>query len=392
MKQIKILALAILFHSTLFAADGIRFETLKWAQIKAKALKEHKMIFLDAFASWCGPCKYMEENIYSDKKTADYFNENYINVKIDMEIGEGPTLSEEFNVSAYPTFLFFTPEGKLVHKSVGALEIDEFIELGKKARQPDQQYFTLKNKAKTGLLDDASFLRWVEQADKLEDDDKDELVKKYVVNKKDIFANKDILNIVINYSIKSDTRVALLLKERVKISTLMKWDSATANLELYNMVFSHALKSYLKNNSSVDSFMATFGRVYPAQIELARADLKYRIALFVKSDAPGTMDLFIGYLNETKNDVPVQTIFRWMIDNFDKFEKAEFIKLDSALQTYKLRPGDADQECWIYMMQILAAVKMEDAVKAKEFANKAYHHKNLPEFYKQDLKTNYDLK
>ena len=392
MKQIRILVLALLLHTTLFGADGIQFETMKWAEVKAKALKENKMIFLDAFASWCGPCKYMEENIYSDKKTADYFNEHYINVKIDMEIGEGPALSEEFGVSAYPTLLFFSPDGKLVHKSVGAMDAEEFIELGKNAQLPDQQYFTLQNKAKAGLLNDASFLKWVEMADKLDDSEKDELVKEYVAGKKDFFANKEIMTVVVYHSIKSDQTIAMLLKEKAKLSSLMNWDTATAKTELYNMVFSHSLKSYTRNNSSVDSFMATFRKLYPVRAELAKADLKYRIALFVDKDASKAIDLLIGNLKDVKNYVSLETASGWLIDNVDEFQKADFQKLALTLQLYKIRKEDTGQECWLYLMQMLAAGKMENAEKAKQFAIKAYQHKNLPEAYKSALKANYNLK
>ena len=392
MKKMKLFALMLILHSTLFAADGIRFENMKWADIKAKALKEKKMIFLDAFASWCGPCKYMEENVYTDQKTADYFNENYINVKIDMEIGEGPALSDQFGISAYPTFLFFTADGKLVHKSVGALDAEEFIELGKNARIPDQQYFTLKTKARAGQLTDASFLVWAEQAGKLEDADKEELVKKFLATKKDIFANKEIASLVFYHAEKSDQTISLLLKNRQKLCSLMSWDSANADLELYDLVFSHSLKAYTRNNSSVDSFVALYRKLYPSRAETAKKDILFRIQLFVKKDAAAAMRMLISYLKETENAVSLETVSNWMIDNVDAFDRSDFVNLALALQDYKFRKTDTGKECWIYLMQMMAAAKLEKAEKAKEFALKAYQHPNLPEVYKTALRSNYELK
>ena len=392
MKRMMILALAIFFQSTLHANEGIRFETMKWAQIKAKALKEKKMIFLDAFASWCGPCKYMEENIYSDKKAADYFNEQYINVKIDMEEGEGPALSEEFNISAYPTFLFFTPEGKLVHKSVGAMDIDEFIELGKKAKLPDQQYFTLKTKASASTLNDAQFLTWAEQADKLEDDEREDIIKKYIASKKDIFASKDILSVAFYHSKKTDQLVSQFLKNRSRMISIMNWDTATANVELYNLVFSHSLKAYTRNDSSVDSFLALFKKLYPAKSDIAEADINYRIELFVNKDASAATDLLIGYMKEVKRPIGLETIANWLINNVDEFSKADFEKLSLAMESFSPRSFDKGNECWLYLMQMMAAGKGGNAEKAKEFANKAYNHPNLPAVYKEALRSNYEIK
>ena len=48
------------------------------------------MIFLDAYASWCGPCKMLQKNVFTKKAVGDFYNSKFINVKMDMEKGEGP--------------------------------------------------------------------------------------------------------------------------------------------------------------------------------------------------------------------------------------------------------------------------------------------------------------
>jgi uncharacterized protein YyaL (SSP411 family) len=59
-----------------------------------KAKKENKLIFVDAYASWCGPCKLMVKNIFPLKTVGDYYNSHFINAKIDMEKGEGIELAK----------------------------------------------------------------------------------------------------------------------------------------------------------------------------------------------------------------------------------------------------------------------------------------------------------
>ena len=117
----------------------ITFESGTWEEIKAKATKENKPIFLDAYATWCGICKKMDKNVFTNDSVADYFNANYINAKIDMESGEGIALANQYNVTIYPTLLFIDGQGKVVHRAVGGFQPREFIELAKDAQNPNKQ-------------------------------------------------------------------------------------------------------------------------------------------------------------------------------------------------------------------------------------------------------------
>src|SRR5688572_6525559 len=137
MKKLTILLMGCTLAFSSFATGGVNFvKNMTWSQILARAAKEKKMIFFDAYTTWCGPCKYLEENVYTDASVAAYFNANYINVKFDMEDGEGIKLSEQFAITSYPTLLFFSASGKPVHKFIGAMEAGEFLQLGRDAKDP----------------------------------------------------------------------------------------------------------------------------------------------------------------------------------------------------------------------------------------------------------------
>lgn len=112
--------------------DGIVFHLGTWQQALDLAKKENKMIFLDAYASWCGPCKKMKRTTFTDKSVAEYYNKNFINVAIDMEKGEGPMLAERFAVEAYPTLIFIKPDGKVFGKTMGFHTVSQFLEIGQK--------------------------------------------------------------------------------------------------------------------------------------------------------------------------------------------------------------------------------------------------------------------
>jgi hypothetical protein len=63
----------------------------------------------------------------------DFYNQNFINLKIDMEKGEGVQLAQKYSVRAYPTLLFVDEAGKLVANAVGGRQSPQFIDLGKNA-------------------------------------------------------------------------------------------------------------------------------------------------------------------------------------------------------------------------------------------------------------------
>ncbi len=99
---------------------GIQFQDLSLDEAKALAKKKKKVIFIDAYASWCGPCKMLDKNTFSDASVGTYFNDKFINVKIDCEKhADGKTVLTTYSVSAYPTLLWIDSEGNLVKKEVG---------------------------------------------------------------------------------------------------------------------------------------------------------------------------------------------------------------------------------------------------------------------------------
>ncbi|MBO0952038.1 thioredoxin family protein [Fibrella forsythiae] len=110
---------------------GIQFTSARWADILKKAKAENKVIFLDAYASWCGPCKMLQKNVFTQKTVGDFFNKKFINVKMDMEKGEGPALAQVYPLEAYPTLLFINSSGRVVKKAIGYMSAEDLIEVGK---------------------------------------------------------------------------------------------------------------------------------------------------------------------------------------------------------------------------------------------------------------------
>lgn len=157
MKTIKVI-LALVFAISLNAQDrAIEFRQISFDDALAAAKKENKPIFMDCYTVWCGPCKWMSANVFPDAKVAELYNDKYINVKINMEKGEGILFAKAYDVRAYPTLMFIDAKGNMVHKAVGSRPVDGFVALGEAASDPDQQVGSLAQKYEGGNRD-ADFL------------------------------------------------------------------------------------------------------------------------------------------------------------------------------------------------------------------------------------------
>ncbi|MCO5268086.1 MAG: thioredoxin domain-containing protein [Brumimicrobium sp.] len=136
MKVFGVLSIVIFFILTSFTwvsspkADekpGIKFENITFKDALLKAKKENKLIFMDAYTVWCGPCKFMERTTFRAEKVGEVFNANFINLQVDMEKGEGLEIAKRYQIAAYPTLLVINGDGKVVKRMLGAMDEAELL-------------------------------------------------------------------------------------------------------------------------------------------------------------------------------------------------------------------------------------------------------------------------
>lgn len=113
-------------------SEGILFFEGSWDEALVKARNEKKVIFLDAYASWCGPCKIMARTTFKNEEVGAFFNEHFVNFKMDMEKDvDGPRLSKKFHLIAYPTLYFVDVNEKIVKQEMGYFKVKPFLKIGK---------------------------------------------------------------------------------------------------------------------------------------------------------------------------------------------------------------------------------------------------------------------
>ena len=117
----------LLLTASLTAQEGIDFFDGSWEEALARATAEDKLIFVDAYAEWCGPCKMMSARVFPDPAVGAYFNANFISVKFDMEKAESATFRQTHYASAYPTLLFINGQNEVVHRLIGARQSEQLL-------------------------------------------------------------------------------------------------------------------------------------------------------------------------------------------------------------------------------------------------------------------------
>jgi len=145
---------------------AIHFEKgLSWREIQAKAKVEKKYIFLYCYATGCEPCESMEKEVYSNGKIGDYMNVKFISAKVQMDTtdlddssiinwySDSHKMREQYRLSySLPAYLFFSPEGRIVHRGQGVIPDSAFIKLSANALDSTRQYYTLLENYKIGRI------------------------------------------------------------------------------------------------------------------------------------------------------------------------------------------------------------------------------------------------
>ncbi|MFD1769504.1 thioredoxin family protein [Sphingobacterium suaedae] len=244
MRKLFVILLCIPFLA-LAQEKGIHFEHHStWEKIKAKAKAENKHIFVDCFTTWCGPCKYMSSTIFPQEKVGNFFNANFVNLKLQMDetkddsdevkswYEEAKRFATEYAVRAYPTFLIFNPDGELVHRIVGGGEADAFIAKAQQALHPETQYVTLVKQFEKHPTD-AEIAKKTAKAALASYDQElaNEAINRYVelVGSDALLTAENIQFLVKGAKSSKSSAYAVIKNNRTKVDELLSSKNSTAN-------------------------------------------------------------------------------------------------------------------------------------------------------------------
>ena len=127
--------LMLLLFTSLSAAianvgDGeVNFINTNLEDAKERASAEGKLVFVDFYARWCTPCKWMDQTTFKDKTVVNLLNENFIAVKMNIDESEGFEMKKQYEVQYLPTIIIFNSKGQLVDRIEETLTSADLIQL-----------------------------------------------------------------------------------------------------------------------------------------------------------------------------------------------------------------------------------------------------------------------
>jgi thioredoxin-related protein len=188
--------------------DGIKFENgLSWQDVVKKASAENKFILVDCYTTWCLPCRKMEQQVYPLKDVGKYFNEHFLSVKLQIDstsndnesvkarYEDAAKIKSKYAVNAFPTYLYFTPDGRLLNQSRGVQEPTTFIKNASYAIDPQNNYYEFIEDYKKGVNDYSRYPAMASEALRLKDTAVGyKLAKEYIATLKgdELFTEKNI--------------------------------------------------------------------------------------------------------------------------------------------------------------------------------------------------------
>lgn len=163
MKKIPALLFFSLWTIFLTAQEGIQFFEGTFDEAKKEAALKNRLIFMDAYTTWCGPCKRMAKDVFPQKEVGDFFNRNFVNIKVDMEKGEGKDIAKQYSIYSYPTLLFIDKDGNVASQAKGMRNGPGLIDLGKQALLPNPgQIAALESRYESGEREKAFLKEYIE--------------------------------------------------------------------------------------------------------------------------------------------------------------------------------------------------------------------------------------
>ncbi len=152
----------MILHTASFAQNrSIDFKHITLEEAFQISGTTGKTVFVDCYTQWCGPCKAMSANVFTVDSIADYFNANFINIKLDMETEDGKKYALPYKVEAFPSFLLLNSKGELLFKFVGGMSADKFMAKIKEGLNPENKVAWMDRMYKQGNCDGQFFRDYI---------------------------------------------------------------------------------------------------------------------------------------------------------------------------------------------------------------------------------------
>jgi thiol-disulfide isomerase/thioredoxin len=349
-------------------SQGIVFRQDDWQNVLMQAKAQKKLIFVDIYTTWCGPCKEMDKKTFTEPSVGDKFNARFVNYKVDAEKGFGITLAKRYNVTSYPTCLFVDANENLIYKQEGLLRAPDLV------KEADMVLNNQANAKPLWALDklynegrkDAEFLyEYISVRSLYANIDNTTLVDEYVKALTPIQQSSDkTLRMIVNNGFKIDGKAfELLLKFREKAEGLFEGGVEkvnTAFAQSINEVFDNAVKT--KNQVLFDKALAANLRALPNTAD--RVNDKNKLAFYLAmKDVNKFSEAAEQYLDQYVMFVQIESIRKQDMWEYEKIMQAYKLGIRDSVGAGAPLYQDLKKNAK-YTMARLTAKELNDVVRA----------------------------
>jgi len=349
-------------------SQGIQFESGSWADVLKKAKSQNKLIFVDAFTTWCGPCKKMTQNIFPDKNVGDFYNKNFINAKFDMEAGDGISMAETYKVEAYPTLLFINGDGKLVHKGIGYIEAEKLISLGKAALDPNSNSTSMIEQFDKGNRNPDFLLKLINTSIETSDENLSKYCSEYYKTQSNLLTVTNIKLIIQTTKNPYSKEFKYLLANESKASDVV--DKKSLETAIENVIFNF-LETEIDKNDSFEKTMQvvdkTFNDLKPSMSDKYRSAIAMEFAK-TKNETALIEKYTIEAVNKYQDTKTWSELNQYAWGFFETVDNKESLKI--ALK-WAIKSGDLDSNFFNNDTVANLCNKLGDKKNARLYATEA---------------------
>ncbi|MDY5012744.1 MAG: thioredoxin family protein, partial [Butyricimonas virosa] len=323
MKTILVIVLILFIGGIQSLGQGIEFLKGDYNAALEKAKQEGKMLFVDFYADWCGPCKRMAKDVFTLAVVGNYFNEKFVSVQINAEDPVNRVVVKQNKVRSYPTLAFFDADGKLLSRTEGALDCTAFIKLAKVVTGEEMSFEEIYAKFKSskndlvlmqqlligapayvGTLEDMERAKWIARIEKIFKDYIDLKMGPELINADDY----RIIN-TFHHADKPGDKLMEFMNKNMEAYLKLGEGPAYFVMEYNNKIIENLARAgkeeYKKYLERIDGDMKLTYSVVPHKTMSARQRFTYlydaEYLLFYKKDGEGyvkSMDVYFKELGE----------------------------------------------------------------------------------------------
>ena len=359
--------LLALFLSTQLSAQGIEFFDGTWKEAIALAEKEDKIVFVDAYAKWCGPCKRMSKNVFTQAEVGDFYNKNFINLKLDMEEADGMSFGSKYPVAAFPTLFYLDVKGEIIKKVTGGQQAPQLISLGEAAIKSWDRSGEFETLYEEGKRDYELMVSYVRELNKVEKPSL-KISNEYIKSNPDITSQQKalfLLEAVTESDSKLFDQLIALKDEAIKGSSKEKFEQKIHSVAMATVAKAVEFDYAALVDESIEQYKkAGVGNKDKFELE---AHMEYHKLSGDYAQWKTTSDKFLKKF--AKKD---PSLYKKQIATISKDFKHISESSDYAEEIYKslLKKDDALENYSAYVQLLILNKKNEEAIKVTKTAMK----------------------